>query len=336
MNYTYTRGVDTPYPNRYSKKAYVSNAGVVLARPIIPYMKVRKFFYFFSALVVLVSLVSIFTRGLNLGLDFTGGTVLEVSYQQKVVTGPQISEILSKQYPGLDVTSSGPHETSIRIPAKLVQDSTTSKVQEILRDKVDPTATITSSEFVGPKAGADLVYASVMSLVFTIVMILIYVSVRFQWRLSLGAVGALLHDTIVTIGVFSLFQVDVDMNFVAAILSVIGYSINDTIVVFDRMRENIRKLHKCNVEQCINISLTETLNRTIMTSFTTLIVVVILLVFGGASLYVFSLALFIGIFFGTYSSIYIAVALAFDIGLTKEDMLIRQVNKDGLEEYETL
>lgn len=124
------------------------------------------------------------------------------------------------------------------------------------------------------------------------------------------------------------------MNFVAAILSVLGYSINDTIVVFDRMRENIRKLHTADVEACINISLTETLNRTILTSLTTFIVVLILLFFGGPSLHIFSLALAIGILFGTYSSIYIATAFAFDLGLKKEDMLIRQVNKDGLEEYE--
>lgn len=335
--FTYTRGVNTPYPNRFSKKAWVTDGGIVLNRKVIKFMSIRKFFYIFTVVIMLASLASIFIKGLNLGLDFTGGRVMEVQFS-KVVEAPKISSALnSAGYPGVEATASATgKEITIRIPAKLANDTEQIdlKISNILKSEFDSEAKVTNSEFVGPKAGEDLVNASVMSLVFTIVMLLIYVSLRFQWRLSLGAIAALLHDTIVTIGVFSFFQIDVDMNFVAAILSVLGYSINDTIVVYDRMRENIRKLHNCTVEQCINISLTETLTRTIMTSLTTLVVVIILLVFGGPSLYIFSLALAVGILFGTYSSIYVAAALSFDFGLKKEDMLIRQVNKDGLEEYE--
>ncbi|MFC6275909.1 protein translocase subunit SecF [Psittacicella hinzii] len=332
-NEEYTRGVKTPYENRFSKKAYVNKSGLVLARPIVNFLKQRKYFYIFSVLIMVVCFGSFFVRGLNLGLDFTGGTVVEVTYS-KTVQGPDVASYLSQTYPGIDVTSTSSRETSIRIPAKLVTNTTAQDVQKLLQEGIDPAAKVTSAEFVGPKAGNDLVYASVMSLVFTIVMMLLYISFRFQWRLSLGAVASLVHDTIVVIGVFSLFQIDIDLNFVAAILSVIGYSINDTIVVFDRMRENIRKLHNISVQECIDISLTETINRTIMTSLTTLISVVILLFFGGSALYIFSLAMTIGIVFGTYSSIFIAVAISYDVGLTKQDMLVRQVNKDGLEEYE--
>lgn len=329
----YKRGVDTPYPNRFSKKAYVLDGGIVLARPITHFMKYRKWMYIFSGILLLLSCIAMAVRGLNLGLDYTGGTVMEVQYSH-AVQAPEIGEYLSKSYPGVEVTSASARETTIRIPAKLVTNKTSQDIQKLLQDGIDPEAHVTSAEFVGPKAGADLVYAATMALICTIVMLLIYISIRFQWRLSLGAIASLIHDVIIVLGVFALFQIDVDLNFVAAILSVIGYSINDTIVVFDRMRENIRKLHRVSVEECINISLTETLNRTIMTSLTTLVTVVILLFFGGSSLYIFSLCLTIGIIIGTYSSIFIAVACSFDVGLTKEDMLIRQVNKDGLEEYE--
>ncbi|RIY33290.1 protein translocase subunit SecF [Psittacicella melopsittaci] len=329
----YTRGVDTPYPNRFSKKAYVTENGVVLARPIIHFLKERKYCYIFSAVLMIACIISFFVRGLNLGLDYTGGTVAEVSYS-RAVTGPDINAILSETYPGIEVTSTGARETTIRIPAKLVTSTTTQELEKLLQEKVDPEARITSAEFVGPKAGSDLIYASVMSMLCTIIMMLLYISFRFQWRLSLGAVASLVHDVIAVIGIFSMFQIDIDLNFVAAILSVVGYSINDTIVVYDRMRENIRKMHRISVQECIDISLTETLNRTIMTSVTTLVSVVILLFFGGSSLYIFSLCLTIGIIIGTYSSVFVAVAISYDVGLTKEDMLVRQVNKDGLEEYE--
>lgn len=339
QNVTYTRGATTSTPNKYSQKAYVlkrseQDGGIVLPRPVINFMRQRWIFYIISILVMGTALGAILIRGLNLGLDFTGGTVLEVHFAQ-VVDGPSVAEKLATILSGLDVANSAPTDLTIRIPAKLVTDTTAQDITAFLQANVSQSAQVISAEFVGPKAGADLVYASIMSLIFTIVMILVYVSFRFQWRLSLGAVGALIHDTLVTIGFFALFQLDVDLNFVAAILSVIGYSINDTIVVFDRMRDNIRKLANVNVVDCINISLTETIPRTLMTSITTLIVVVILFLFGGASLQTFSLAMLVGIVFGTYSSIYIAVALAFDMKLQKEHMIIAVIDKDSLYEYES-
>lgn len=332
-DFEYTRGVDTPYPNKYSKKAYVLDGSIILNRPIVPFMKYRKYTYVFSLVFVGICLAGIFIRGLNLGLDFTGGTVVEVLYT-KSVTAQEIKDLIEPHFPGIDVSASATlHDTTIRIPAKLVTDTTITDLQAVL-SSFDPGAKITNSEYVGPKAGSDLVYASTMSLVCTIVMMLVYLSFRFQWKLSVGAVASLVHDTIITLGIFAIFQIDVDLNFVAAILSVVGYSINDTIVVYDRVRENIRKLHKADVVTAIDISLTETLSRTLLTSLTTLMVIVILYFFGGSSLHIFSLALIYGIFFGTYSSIYTAIAVALDLNLKKEDIIVKQVNKDGLDEYE--
>lgn len=332
-DFEYQRGVETPYPNRFSKKAYVLDGNIILPHKIVSFMKWRKYTYILSILLCIISLAALFINGLNLGLDFTGGTVVEISYQ-KAITAQQIKDLIEPAFPGSDVTASAAlHDTTIRIPAKLVTDTTLTDLQALITS-FDPGAKITNSEYVGPKAGQDLVYASTMSLLCTIVMMLLYLSFRFQWKLSVGAVISLLHDTLITLGIFALFQIDVDLNFVAAILSVIGYSINDTIVVYDRTRENIRKLHKADVITAIDISLTETLTRTTLTSITTLFVVVILLFFGGSSLYIFSLALFFGIFIGTYSSIYTAIAVSLDLNLQKEDIIERQVNKDGLDEYE--
>ena len=197
---------------------------------------------------------------------------------------------------------------------------------------VDPHIKIESVAFVGPNVGKDLTDSAIYATFATLLMLLVYIAVRFEWRLGAGAVIALAHDVIVTLGVFSFFQIEMDLTFVAAILSVVGYSLNDSIVVFDRVRENFRKIRRIDTVEIVNISLTQTLARTLMTSITTLFTVIALFLFGGPSIHSFSLALLVGIAFGTYSTIYIAISIALDLGLKREHMLVQKVDKEAIEE----
>jgi preprotein translocase subunit SecF len=190
-------------------------------------------------------------------------------------------------------------------------------------------------EFVGPNVGDELAEAGGLAIIISLICILLYVSMRFEWRLAAGAVLALAHDVIITIGIFSLLEVEVDLTIVAALLTVVGYSLNDTIVVFDRIRENFRKMRKGEAPDVINNSITQTLSRTLITSGTTLFVVVALFMKGGTMIHGFALALLIGITVGTYSSIYVASALALKLGITREHLMPPQVEKEG-EEFDAM
>lgn len=291
-------------------------------------MKVRKWGYILSALLMVISLFFIITKGFNWGLDFTGGVVFDTHFSQSA----NLEQIRSKLHEnGIESpvvqTTGSVQDVMIRLPASN-NDSTIGEHVKSMLQNVDKDIQIRSIEFVGPNVGEELAQGAVYATLATLAMVLIYVGSRFEWRLGFGSIASLAHDVIITLGVFSALQIEIDLTFVAAILSVVGYSINDSIVVFDRVRENFRKIRRLDTIDIIDISLTQTLSRTIITSVTTLVVVMALFFFGGPSIHNFSLALLVGIGFGTYSSIFVAIAIAYDVGLRREHMIPPKVDKE--------
>ncbi|HHF2664183.1 TPA: protein translocase subunit SecF, partial [Haemophilus influenzae] len=294
--------------------------GIKLPFPLTEFMKVRKWGYILSALLMVISLFFIITKGFNWGLDFTGGVVFDTHFSQSA----NLEQIRSKLHEnGIESpvvqTTGSVQDVMIRLPASN-NDSTIGEHVKSMLQNVDKDIQIRSIEFVGPNVGEELAQGAVYATLATLAMVLIYVGSRFEWRLGFGSIASLAHDVIITLGVFSALQIEIDLTFVAAILSVVGYSINDSIVVFDRVRENFRKIRRLDTIDIIDISLTQTLSRTIITSVTTLVVVMALFFFGGPSIHNFSLALLVGIGFGTYSSIFVAIAIAYDVGLRREHM----------------
>ncbi|HHF3782046.1 TPA: protein translocase subunit SecF, partial [Haemophilus influenzae] len=288
--------------------------GIKLPFPLTEFMKVRKWGYILSALLMVISLFFIITKGFNWGLDFTGGVVFDTHFSQSA----NLEQIRSKLHEnGIESpvvqTTGSVQDVMIRLPASN-NDSTIGEHVKSMLQNVDKDIQIRSIEFVGPNVGEELAQGAVYATLATLAMVLIYVGSRFEWRLGFGSIASLAHDVIITLGVFSALQIEIDLTFVAAILSVVGYSINDSIVVFDRVRENFRKIRRLDTIDIIDISLTQTLSRTIITSVTTLVVVMALFFFGGPSIHNFSLALLVGIGFGTYSSIFVAIAIAYDVG----------------------
>ncbi|WP_133543260.1 protein translocase subunit SecF [Mesocricetibacter intestinalis] len=306
--------------------------GVGLPFRLVRFMDYRKGGYIFSALLTAVCLFFIITKGFNWGLDFTGGVVIETRFSQpadldKVRTTLSSNGIASP----LVQTTGSANEVMIRLPVGDSDAHIGDKIKTMLAS-LDSGLQIHSVEFVGPNVGEELTLSAIYATLATLAMLLIYVGMRFEWRLGMGGILALAHDVIVTLGVFSLLQIEIDLTFVAAILSVVGYSLNDSIVVFDRVRENFRKIRRIDSQEIIDISLTQTLARTMMTSVTTLFVVIALFIFGGPTIHSFSLALLIGIAFGTYSSIFVAIAVSFDLGLKREHMLLKVVEKEEFQE----
>ena len=277
-----------------------------------------------SVLLVVASIATIGIKGMNWGLDFTGGTVIEVGYSGGADLS-QVRQVLAESgYPDAVVQYFGSSEdVAIRIsPREGVDQSTIS-------NQVLSALTVTSSEpiemrrveFVGPSVGDELKEQGGLAMLAALIGILLYVTMRFEWRLSVGAVVSLGHDVIITLGLFSLLQLEFDLTVLAAILALIGYSINDTIVVFDRIRESFRKLRDATVNETINEAVTSTLNRTVVTSLTTIIVLVVLFTMGGALIHNFAFALLFGIAIGTYSSVFVASSIAAQLGISREDML---------------
>ena len=302
--------------------------GIKLPFPLTEFMKVRIWGYLFSAFAMVISLFFIITKGFNWGLDFTGGVVFDTRFSQ-VANLDQIRAKLNEhgiESPIVQTTGSV-QDVMIRLPAADNDVTIGDRVKAMLVE-LDPNIKIKSVEFVGPNVGEELAQGAVYATLATLAMMLLYVGSRFEWRLGFGGIASLAHDVIITLGVFSALQVEMDLTFVAAILSVVGYSINDSIVVFDRVRENFRKIRRLDTIDIIDISLTQTLSRTIMTSATTLIVVIALFFFGGPSIHNFSLALLVGIGFGTYSSIFIAIAIAYDVGLRREHMIPPKMDRE--------
>lgn len=299
-------------------------------RNTVDFMAKRKITLLISLAFVIISLVSIATRGLNLGIDFTGGTLVEVGYSESADL-QQVREALAKGgFDGAVVQHFGAStEVLIRLaPSDSPAAEISHKVLGAL--KADGhNVELRRIEFVGPQVGEELTEDGGLAILAALFGILIYVYFRYEIRFAAGAVLATLHDVIVTIGLFSLFQWEFDLTVLAAVLAIIGYSLNDTIVVYDRIRETFRKVRKGSSEEIINQSVTQTLSRTIMTSGTTMLVVIALFLFGGEVINGFALALIIGIVVGTYSSIYVASSLVIVLGVSKADLM--PVEKEGSE-----
>jgi preprotein translocase subunit SecF len=286
-----------------------------------PFMATRKVWYTLSAVLIIVSLVSFFTRGLNLGIDFTGGVSGEVSFPHAVSVDDVRAKLLAAGFREPQVQNFGSaRDIAIRLPPEPSQtpSAVRTRLENALKG-IDAGVQVTQLDVVGPQVGNELRVSAIWALFFTLLGIFAYIALRFHtWRLSLGAIMAVLHDPILVVGFFSLTQMEFDLPVVAAVLAVIGYSLNDTVVVFDRIRERFETNRRSPPEVVLDQSINQTLSRTIMTKVVTSIVVVALLILGGAVLRGFSAALLIGIIAGTYSSIYISSAIALDFGLTAE------------------
>lgn len=280
-----------------------------------------------SILVLLIAIASLVFQGMNLGLDFTGGTVIEVQYPEPVNI-PKVRNTLRQAGFGDAQTQhfGTSRDVLIRIPPRDEANAATlsNDVLHALQGAEGGAGvTMARAEFVGPQVGAELVEQGALAALGALIGILVYVMFRFEWRLAVGTIAATVHDVIFTVGWFSLFHIEFDLTVLAAVLAVIGYSVNDTVVVLDRIRENFRKRRKGSTLEIMNRSINETLSRTIMTSLATLLSVIVLYFLGGAVMRGFSVAMIVGILVGTYSSIYIASASALYLGISREDLLPR-------------
>ena len=288
-----------------------------------PFMSTRKLWYALSGVLILISLISLFTRGLDLGVDFTGGVTVQASFPAAANRDAVSSALIRAGYPDPQVTIFGTsRDIAIRLPPSTQSTEAVRERLEQILHGVDPGAQIRQVEVIGPQVGGELQRSAVQGLLATLLLIFGYIALRFHtWRLSLGAILAVMHDPILVLGVFSLTRTTFDLTVVAAMLAVIGYSLNDTVVVFDRIRERFHASRRLDPVLVLDQSINQTLSRTIMTKVVTLIVVVALYALGGPVLKGFSEALIIGILAGTYSSIYISSAVALDCGLKAEHLL---------------
>jgi len=298
----------------------------------IDFMALRKPALMLSTVLLLISIGSLAVNKLNVGIDFTGGSIIEVGYEQAVELQP-IRELLEgRGYDDAIVQHFGSaNEVLIRLvpdPAKDKAEIST-EIIELLRANSDGAVEDRRVEYVGPQVGEELTEDGGLAVLYALIAILIYVAFRFEYRFSLGAVAALIHDVLITLGIFSLLRLDFDLSVLAALLAVIGYSLNDTIVVFDRVRENFRKIRKKTAIEVVNTSINQTISRTLMTSFTTLLVLLSLFFLGGEVIHAFALALIIGVLVGTYSSIYVATTTALALGISRSDLLLPE--KEGEE-----
>ncbi|KFE53118.1 protein translocase subunit SecF [Pseudomonas syringae] len=287
----------------------------------INFMGVRNVAFAVTVLLTILALFSWFHKGLNYGLDFTGGTLIELTYERPADLGKVREELVSAGYHDAVVQNFGATtDLLVRMPGEDPQLGT--QVADALRKAgADNPATVKRVEFVGPQVGEELRDQGGLGMLLALGGVLIYLAFRFQWKFAVGAIISLIHDVVVTMGILSFFQITFDLTVLAAVLAIIGYSLNDTIVVFDRVRENFRLLRKASLIENINISTTQTLLRTIATSVSTLLAIVALWVFGGDNLEGFSIALFVGVLAGTYSSIYIANVVLIWLNLTTEDLI---------------
>ena len=285
---------------------------------VINFMGVRHVAFALTVVLTLVSLASLTVKGLNFGLDFTGGTLIELSYEQPVALDQVRSQLAGSGFNEAVVQSFGATtDVLVRMPGD--DPLLGERIADALRSgEAGSAVTVKRVEFVGPAVGEELRDQGGLGMLLALGGILVYVAFRFQWKFGLGAVLSLFHDVILVLGVFSLFQISFDLTVLAAVLAVIGYSLNDTIVIFDRIRENFRMLRKAELLENINISTTQTL---LATSVSTLLAVGALMYFGGENLWGFSLALLIGVGAGTYSSVYVAGMLLVWLNLTREDLI---------------
>ena len=287
----------------------------------INFMGVRNIAFGVTVLLTALALFSWFHKGLNYGLDFTGGTLIELTYEKPADVTQVREELVKAGYHEAIVQSFGATtDLLVRMPGEDPQLG--HQVAEALQ-KVggDNPASVKRVEFVGPQVGEELRDQGGLGMLMALVGIMIYLAFRFQWKFGVGAIVSLIHDVVVTVGILAYFQITFDLTVLAAVLAIIGYSLNDTIVVFDRVRENFRVLRKASLIENINISTTQTLLRTMATSISTLLAIAALLIFGGDNLWGFSIALFVGVLAGTYSSIYIANVVLIWLNLNSEDLI---------------
>ncbi|MFT5782389.1 MAG: preprotein translocase subunit SecF [Pseudomonas sp.] len=297
----------------------------------INFMRIRHVAFAVTVLLTLISLGSLAVKGLNFGLDFTGGTLIELAYEKPAELNQVREQLRTAGFDDAVVQSFGAStDVLVRLPGDdpLLGNKVAAALQ--LSDSTNAIE-VQRVEFVGPTVGEELRDQGGLGMLLALAGVMVYIAFRFQWKFGLGAIISLVHDVIVTLGVFSFFELNFDLTVLAAVLAIIGYSLNDTIVVFDRVRENFRLLRKADLIENINISTTQTLLRTLATSVSTLLAITALMVFGGENLWGFSLALFIGVSAGTYSSVYIACILLVWLKLDRED-LIPTVNAEAVDD----
>jgi preprotein translocase subunit SecF len=287
----------------------------------INFMGVRNVAFGVTVLLTVLALFSWFHKGLNYGLDFTGGTLIELTYEKPADVTKVRAQLNEAGYDEAIVQSFGATtDLLVRMPGEDPQLGH-QVAEALLKVGGDNPASVKRVEFVGPQVGEELRDQGGLGMLMALAGIMVYLAFRFQWKFGVGAIISLIHDVIVTVGILAYFQITFDLTVLAAVLAIIGYSLNDTIVVFDRVRENFRVLRKATLIENINISTTQTLLRTMATSISTLLVIGALMIFGGDNLWGFSLALFIGVLAGTYSSIYIANVVLIWLNLNSEDLI---------------
>lgn len=308
-------------------------------RKVIDFMRWDYLAFGISIALFILSITVISLKGFNWGLDFTGGTVIEINLSQPADLDKIRASLANNGYREPLIQNFGSsRDIMIRLPPTegVAGQEIGKSIISVINKDVDEQATIKRIEFVGPSVGSELAQTGAMALLAALICILIYVGFRFEWRLAAGAVISLAHDVVITLGIVSLFQIVVDMTIVASLMSVIGYSLNDSIVVSDRIRENFRKIRRGTSYEIVNVSLTQTLSRTLITSGTSLLVVLMLYLFGGSILKGFSLVMLIGVTIGTVSSIYVASALALKMGMKREHLIPPKVEKEGADQHSLL
>ncbi len=289
----------------------------------INFMGQRRITATISAVLIVVALVSLATRGLNFGIDFTGGVLLEAGYSEAVDLGAIRSDLAVNGFDAAQVQNFGnARDVLIRVlPIDGVNNSQLGEQILAVLQESNAGVELRRIEFVGPQVGEELTEQGGLAMIFALLMILAYIMVRFQWKFAVGSVAALVHDVLITLGVFSVLQLSFDLSVLAAVLAVIGYSLNDTIVVFDRIRENFREIHEGTAEEIMNGSINQMLGRTIVTSLTTLLVLLALVFLGGEAVNGFAIALIVGVLVGTYSSVFTASACALALDVTPQDLM---------------
>ena len=299
-------------------------------RKDIPFMKHALIFNVISLVTFLLAVFFLFSRGLHLSVEFTGGTVMEVSYSQPADLNQVRGVVSSLGYTEVQVQNFGTaRDVMIRLPAQKGVSSAqqSDQLMEALKAQ-NAEASLRRSEFVGPQVGEELATDGLKALAFVVIGIMLYLAVRFEWKFSVAAIIANLHDVIIILGFFAYFQWEFSLAVLAAVLAVLGYSVNESVVIFDRIRENFRRYRKMNTVEIIDNAITSTISRTIITHGSTQIMVLSMLLFGGETLHYFAMALTIGILFGIYSSVFVAAAIAMWLGIRREDLVKAPPKKD--------
>jgi preprotein translocase subunit SecF len=297
----------------------------------IPFMKNALVFNLISLITFLAAVFFLVTKGLHLSVEFTGGTVMQVHYSQPADVEAVRKTVAGLGYADVQVQNFGtPRDVMIRLPAqKGVSSAQQSDKTLAALKQADPSVTLNRTEFVGPQVGEELATDGLKALAMVVVGIVIYLAIRFEWKFAVAAILANLHDVVIILGFFAFFQWEFSLAVLAAVLAVLGYSVNESVVIFDRIRENFRRYRKMNTVETIDNAITSTISRTIITHGSTQMMVLSMLFFGGATLHYFALALTIGILFGIYSSVFVAAAIAMWLGIKREDLLKSSTKREG-------